>query len=73
MGKWIPVTKRLPKHLQQYYATCKSITEDRENWVIEGTYNCEFGGWQMTPYLANGWGEIIAWMPKKMPKPYEGE
>lgn len=70
--RWIPVTERLPEDFQSFYATCKSNIANRDNWVIEGYYN-PWSGFNPPPLVEKGKAEIIAWMPKELPKPWKGE
>lgn len=71
-GRWIPLSKRLPDDCTYYYATCKSLIDDRENWMIEGFYTSLFG-FNPPPMIECGQAEIIAWMPKEDPEPYQEE
>lgn len=79
---WIPVNERLPKPYTYVNATCRSLVDDRENWVVETMYlpipkeNNEQGysDWGNIPMLNWGKAEVIAWMERKIPEPYkEGE
>ena len=78
---WIPVNERLPKPFTYVNATCRSLVDDRENWVIETMYlpipkeNNEQGysDWGNIPMLNWGKAEVIAWMERKIPEPYKEE
>ncbi len=67
---WIPVSERDPAFWQSVYATCKSLVDDRENWVIEGVYT-PMGQWDLSPMLRDGRAVVVAWMPKVHPLPYK--
>lgn len=70
--EWIPVETELPKDWELIYATCVSLVDNREPWVIEGIYFSGCGGFErMTPMLEYGDAKVIAWMPKKLPTPYQ--
>lgn len=69
---WVPCSERLPEDFQSFYATCRSNIDNRENWVIEGYYT-PWRGFNPPPFVAEGKAEIIAWMPKELPEPYEGD
>lgn len=80
-GHWIPVSERLPKPYTYVNATCRSLADDRENWVVETMYlpipkeNDEQGysDWGNIPMLNWGKAEVIAWMERKIPEPYKEE
>lgn len=73
-GGWIPVSERLPEDWMMVYATCISLIDNRNPWVIEGIYFSGCGGFErMTPMLEYGDAEVMAWMPKKYPEPYQKE
>ena len=70
-GGWIPCNKKLPKNWEYVHATCISLIDDREPWVIEGFYN-NIPGWkELTPMIYLGHAEVIAWKPYKLPAPYK--
>lgn len=76
-NKWIPVSERLPKPYTWVYATCKSLVDDRENWVIDTCYvplpkeyNSKYSDWGNIPMLNWGQAEVIAWMEWIIPEPY---
>lgn len=75
IGGWISVKDRLPGKYEPFYAACKSLTDDRENWVIEGIYKgMTYGGPWGVPMIEMGKAEVYAWMPKELPEPpKEGE
>ena len=70
--QWIPCTpETMPPDYQWYYATCKSLVDNRENWVVEGCYT-PWEHFDSTPMIKCGAAEVIAWMPKEFPEPWEG-
>jgi len=79
VGKWIPVSERLPKLYTFVYATCHSLVDDREDWVIETCYvpipkeynPRRFSDWGNIPMLNYGEAEVIAWMKRDIPEPYK--
>ena len=36
--RWIPVSDKLPEPFMYVNATCRSLVDDRENWVVETIY-----------------------------------
>lgn len=68
---WIPVEQKTPEDFTYVYATCVSLVDDRKAWVIEGVYHSLTGWEELTPYLSLGKAKVIAWMPKKLPTPYQ--
>ena len=67
---WISVKERLPDIYEPFYAACKSLVDDRENWTIEGIYKgSTFGGPWGVPMVECGKAEVYAWMPKIPPEP----
>lgn len=67
---WISIKDGLPAKYTPFYAACKSLVDDRENWTIEGIYNGTiYGGPWGVPMVEMGKAEVYAWMPKEMPKP----
>ena len=62
VGKWIPVTERLPKKIGWYRVTLKSFF-DGHRCIDWGSYGPKFG-WGAS-------GEVVAWMEE--PEPYKGE
>ena len=76
---WIPVSERLPKPFTYVNATCRSLVDNREDWVVETIYlpipkeNNERGysDWGNIPMLNLGKAEVIAWMERKIPEPYK--
>lgn len=78
---WIPVSERLPELYTFVYATCHSLVDDRENWVIETCYvpipkeynSRRFSDWGNIPMLNHGEAEVIAWMKRDIPEPYKAE
>jgi hypothetical protein len=77
--RWIPVSERLPKPFTFVNATCRSLVDDRENWVVETLYlpipkeNNEQGysDWGNIPMLNWGKAEVTAWVERIIPKPYK--
>ena len=69
---WIPCSEKMPPDYQWYYATCKSLVDNRENWVVEGCYT-PWEHFNSTPMIKCGEAEVIAWMPKGFPEPWEGD
>lgn len=77
---WIPVSERLPKPFTFVNATCRSLVDDRENWVVETMYlpipkednEQDYSDWGNIPMLNWGKAEVIAWMERKIPEPYKG-
>ena len=78
---WIPVTERLPKRFTFVNATCRSLVDDREDWVIETLYlpipqeynPRHYSDWGNIPMLNNGEAEVIAWVERFIPEPYKAE
>jgi len=70
--RWIKTSKRLPEMCMPFYATVRSLIDDRENWVIEGYYN-PITKWGIIPMIEMGKAEVVAWMPKEFPSPYQEE
>lgn len=79
--RWIPVSERLPKPYTYVNATCRSLVDDRANWVVETLYlpipkeNNERGysDWGNIPMLNWHKAEVVAWMERKIPEPYKPE
>lgn len=69
--QWIPCSEKMPPDYQWYYATCKSLVDNRENWVVEGCYT-PWEHFNSTPMIKCGEAEVIAWMPKEFPEPWDG-
>lgn len=71
---WISVKDRMPDKYEPFYAACKSLEDDRENWTIEGIYKGTiYGGPWGVPMVEMGKAEVYAWMPKEMPEPPKEE
>lgn len=78
-GKWIPVTEKLPEPMTFVNATCRSLVDDRENWVVETIYvpipkehNPKgYSDWGNIPMLNWGQAEVIAWVERIIPEPYK--
>lgn len=78
VGKWIPVSERLPKPFEYVNCTCHSLVDDRDDWVIETCYvplpqNSPYSDWGNIPMLNDGKCEVIAWMHRDIPEPYQAE
>jgi hypothetical protein len=79
--KWIPVSKKLPEPFTFVNATCRSLIDDREDWVIETLYSpipkevneYGFSDWGNIPMLNCGEAEVIAWVERIIPQPYKTE
>ena len=70
--QWVPCSERLPGEYMQFYATVKSLVDNRERWVIEGMYTTIWQ-WGKIPMIDIGEAEVIAWMPKYLPEPWRGD
>ena len=78
VGKWIPVSERLPKTFEFVNCTCHSLIDDREDWVVETVYvpqppNSPYSDWGNIPILNWKQAEVVAWMYRDIPKPYKAE
>lgn len=78
MGRWIPVSERLPEAFSYVTCTCHSLIDDREDWVIETAYipqrpNSPYSDWGNIPMLNWHECEVIAWMYRDIPEPYTAE
>lgn len=78
MGRWIPVSERLPETFSFVNCTCHSLIDDREDWVVETCYlpqppNSPYSDWGNIPMLNWGECEVIAWMYRDIPEPYKAE
>ena len=79
--KWIPVSEKLPEPFTFVNATCRSLIDDREDWVIETLYSpipkevneYGFSDWGNIPMLNCGDAEVIAWVERIIPQPYKAE
>lgn len=79
--KWIPVSEKLPEPFTFVNATCRSLIDDREDWVIETIYSpipkevneYGFSDWGNIPMLNCGEAEVIAWVERIIPQPYKVE
>ena len=77
--RWIPVSEKLPKPYMFVYATCRSLVDDRDNWVVETIYlpipekynPRHYSDWGNIPMLNWGEAEVIAWMKRIIPEPYK--
>ena len=80
-GKWIPVSERLPEPYMFVNATCRSLVDDREDWVIETIYlpipkeanKKGYSDWGNIPMLNCREAEVVAWMERVIPEPYKVE
>lgn len=70
--QWIPCSERLPGEYMSFYATVKSLIDNRERWVIEGMYTTLWE-WGKIPMIDNGEAKVIAWMPKDLPEAWRGD
>ena len=79
--KWIPVSEKLPEPFTFVNATCRSLVDDRENWVVETVYlpipkeanKHGYSDWGNIPMLNWGEAEVIAWAERIIPQPYKAE
>lgn len=76
--RWIPVSERLPKPFSYVDCTCHSLIDDRKDWVVETFYlpqlqNSPYSDWGNIPMLNHGDCEVVAWMYREIPEPYEAE
>ena len=79
--KWIPVSEKLPEPFMYVNATCRSLVDDRENWVVETIYlpipkevnKHGYSDWGNIPMLNWGEAEVIAWVERIIPQPYKAE
>lgn len=77
--RWISVSERLPEPYMFVNATCRSLVDDRENWVVETIYlpipkeynPRHYSDWGNIPMLNWGEAEVIAWMERIIPEPYK--
>ena len=77
--RWIPVSERLPEPMTFVNATCRSLVDNRENWVVETIYvpipkeynPRHYSDWGNIPMLNWGEAEVIAWMERDIPEPYK--
>lgn len=78
---WIRVEDQLPEPFTFVNATCRSLVDDRENWVIETLYlhipeeanKYHLSDWGNIPMLNHGKAEVIAWVERFIPEPYKAE
>lgn len=76
---WIPVSEKLPEPFMFVNATCRSLIDDREDWVIETLYlpipkeanKYGYSDWGNIPMLNCGDAEVIAWVERIIPEPYK--
>ena len=79
--RWIPVSEKLPEPFTFVNATCRSLVDDRENWVVETIYSPipkevnkhGYSDWGNIPMLNWGEAEVIAWVERVIPQPYKAE
>ena len=79
--RWIPVSEKLPEPFTFVNATCRSLVDDRENWVVETLYSPipkevnkrGYSNWGNIPMLNWGEAEVIAWVERIIPQPYKAE
>ena len=76
--RWIPVSEKLPEPFTFVNATCRSLIDDREDWVVETVYlpipkeanKHGYSDWGNIPMLNWGGAEVIAWVERIIPQPY---
>jgi hypothetical protein len=78
MPGWIPVSERLPKPFEFVNCTCHSLIDNRNDWVVETVYipqpqKSPYSDWGNIPMLNDGECEVIAWMHRDIPEPYQAE
>lgn len=76
--RWILVSERLPKQFENVNVTCHSLVDKRKDWVVETCYipqpkNSPYSDWGNIPMLNDGDCEVIAWVHRDIPKPYQAE
>ena len=76
--RWIPVSEKLPDKFRYVNCTCRSLIDDREDWVVETCYipqpsNSPYSDWGNIPMLNHGECEVIAWVYREIPKPYKAK
>ena len=79
--RWISVGEKLPEPFTFVNATCRSLVDDRENWVVETMYlpipkeanKHGYSDWGNIPMLNWGEAEVIAWVERIIPQPYKSE
>lgn len=76
--KWIPVSERLPLEFEHVNCTCHSLIDDREDWVVESIYipqpsDSPYSDWGNIPMLNSGDCEVVAWVHRDIPEPYNAE
>lgn len=76
--RWIPVSERLPKVFEFVNVTCHSLIDDRDDWVAETVYipqpsDSPYSDWGNIPMLNWGECEVVAWMHREIPEPYEAD
>ena len=77
--RWIPVSEKLPEPFMFVNATCRSLIDDREDWVIETLYlpipkeanKHGYSDWGNIQMLNCGDAEVIAWVERIIPEPYK--
>ena len=77
--RWIPVSEKLPEPYMFVNATCRSLIDNRDNWVVETIYlpipkehnPRHYSDWGNIPMLNWGEAEVIAWMKRIIPEPYK--
>jgi len=77
--RWTSVSEKLPEPFTYVNATCRSLIDDREDWVIETLYlpipkeanKYGYSDWGNIPMLNRGDAEVIAWVERIIPEPYK--
>ncbi len=80
-SRWIPVSEKLPEPFTFVNATCRSLVDDREDWVVETIYlpipkevnKYGYSDWGNIPMLNWGEAEVIAWVERIIPQPYKAD
>ena len=76
--RWIPCSERLPEAPGFVNCTCHSLIDNREDWVVETFYmphpsGSPYSDWGNIPMLNDGKCEVVAWMYRNIPEPYNAE
>ena len=76
--RWIPCSEMLPEAPGFVNCTCHSLIDNREDWVVETFYmphpsGSPYSDWGNIPMLNDGKCEVVAWMYRNIPEPYNAE